>query len=93
MIVYRALQGFIGGGMIPSVFAVAFTLFPRQAADRLADHRPRCDAGADDRADGRRLPDRHFSWHWLFLVNVDPGIVVAVAVFFSIDFDKPNSAC
>ena len=28
MIVYRALQGFIGGGMIPSVFAVAFTLFP-----------------------------------------------------------------
>src|SRR5689334_17964420 len=29
MIVYRALQGFIGGGMIPSVFAVAFTIFPR----------------------------------------------------------------
>ena len=28
MIVYRALQGFIGGGMIPSVFAVAFSLFP-----------------------------------------------------------------
>src|SRR3569623_2828197 len=28
MIVYRALQGFIGGGMIPSVFAAAFTVFP-----------------------------------------------------------------
>ncbi len=28
MIVYRALQGFIGGGMIPSVFAAAFTIFP-----------------------------------------------------------------
>src|SRR5262245_41591305 len=28
MILYRAIQGFIGGGMIPSVFAVAFTLFP-----------------------------------------------------------------
>ena len=25
MIVYRAIQGFIGGGMIPSVFAAAFT--------------------------------------------------------------------
>ena len=46
-----------------------------EAGHRLADHRPRCDAGADDRADGRRLPERHlFSWHWLFLVNVGPGI-------------------
>jgi len=30
MIVYRALQGFIGGGMIPTVFAAAFTIFPRE---------------------------------------------------------------
>ena len=29
MIVYRALQGFIGGGMIPTVFATAFSAFPR----------------------------------------------------------------
>src|SRR5689334_9562217 len=29
MIVYRALQGFIGGGMIPSVFAAAYSIFPR----------------------------------------------------------------
>src|SRR3954453_17504716 len=29
MIVYRALQGFIGGGMIPTVFAAAFSIFPR----------------------------------------------------------------
>src|SRR3712207_4738136 len=28
MIVWRALQGFIGGGMIPTVFASAFTIFP-----------------------------------------------------------------
>src|SRR6478736_4840302 len=28
MIIYRAIQGFIGGGMIPSVFAAAFTIFP-----------------------------------------------------------------
>lgn len=32
MIVYRAIQGFIGGGMIPSVFAAAFTIFPRPSA-------------------------------------------------------------
>ena len=36
MILWRALQGFIGGGMIPTVFASAFTIFPRveAAADR-----------------------------------------------------------
>ena len=29
MIVYREIQVFIGGGMIPSVFAAAFTIFPQ----------------------------------------------------------------
>src|SRR5215469_11333526 len=28
MIIWRAVQGFIGGGMIPTVFASAFTVFP-----------------------------------------------------------------
>ena len=28
MIVWRALQGFIGGGMVPTVFASAYTIFP-----------------------------------------------------------------
>src|SRR5215510_3389158 len=28
MIVWRAIQGFIGGGMIPTVFASAYTVFP-----------------------------------------------------------------
>jgi DHA2 family multidrug resistance protein len=29
IIVWRAIQGFIGGGMIPTVFATAYTIFPR----------------------------------------------------------------
>src|SRR5256885_16783000 len=29
MIVWRALQGFLGAGMIPTVFASAYTVFPR----------------------------------------------------------------
>ena len=28
MIVWRAVQGFIGGGMIPTVFAAIYTMFP-----------------------------------------------------------------
>src|SRR6201998_1001292 len=29
MILWRALQGFLGAGMIPTVFASAYTIFPR----------------------------------------------------------------
>ena len=59
MIVWRAIQGFIGGGMIPTVFATAYIIFPRSqhGPDHAAD-RPRRDAGADHRPDGRRLSDR-----------------------------------
>src|SRR5262249_57277262 len=31
-----------------------------------------------------------FSWHWLFLVNLAPGILVAVTVWLLIDIDKPE---
>ncbi|WP_330848831.1 hypothetical protein [Mangrovicoccus ximenensis] len=30
------------------------------------------------------------SWHWLFLVNVVPGILVTVSTAILVDFDKPN---
>ncbi len=30
------------------------------------------------------------SWHWLFLVNVAPGALVIVTVWFMIDIDKPD---
>src|SRR5437660_1866200 len=29
MIVWRAIQGFIGGGMVPTVFAAIYTMFPK----------------------------------------------------------------
>src|SRR5208337_5603620 len=31
-----------------------------------------------------------YSWHWLFLVNVLPGIAVTAVTWFLIDFDKPD---
>ncbi len=30
------------------------------------------------------------SWHWLFLINVIPGILVTAAAWSFIDFDKPD---
>lgn len=91
MIVYRAIQGFIGGGMIPSVFAVAFSLFPASKRSLvspliglIATLAPTIGPTV-----GGYLSDA-LSWHWLFLINVVPGIVVTIAVYLLVDFDKPD---
>src|SRR4029078_4268777 len=91
MIAYRALQGFIGGGMSPSVFAVAFSLFPRskQAIVSRIIGLVATLAPTIGPTVGGYLTDT-YSWHWLFLINVGPGIAVATAVFFLVDFDKPD---
>jgi DHA2 family multidrug resistance protein len=93
MIVYRALQGFIGGGMIPSVFAAAFTIFP---PSKRAIVSPMIGLVATlaptiGPTVGGYL-SHALSWHWLFLVNVPFGIVVAIAVWNLVDFDKPDLA-
>ncbi|PDT36206.1 MULTISPECIES: DHA2 family efflux MFS transporter permease subunit [Sinorhizobium] len=91
MIVYRAIQGFIGGGMIPSVFAAAFTIFPPSKRNivspiigLIATLAPTIGPTV-----GGYL-SHAFSWHWLFLVNVIPGIVVATLTWIFIDFDEPE---
>ena len=59
MIFFRALQGFVGGAMIPTVFAVAFTAFPPdQARHGQRHHGPDRDPGPDRRPDPGRPPDR-----------------------------------
>ncbi len=91
MIVYRALQGFIGGAMIPSVFAVAFTIFPpaRRAIVSPIIGLVATLAPTIGPTVGGYLTSA-LSWHWLFLINVGPGIIVAFATWMLIDFDKPE---
>ena len=91
MIVFRALQGFIGGAMIPTVFASAYTIFPRSklpiitpVIGLVATLAPTIGPTI-----GGYLTDL-FSWHWLFLVNIIPGIAVTLATWFLVDFDEPN---
>ena len=91
MIVWRALQGFIGGGMIPTVFASAFTIFPPSKRPVItpliglvATLAPTIGPTV-----GGYLTDL-FSWHWLFLINVVPGTVVTIVAWFMVDFDKPD---
>lgn len=91
MIVYRAIQGFIGGGMIPSVFAAAFTIFPpskRAIVSPMIGLVATLAPTIGPTVGG--YISHAMSWHWLFLINVIPGILVATAAWTLIDFDKPE---
>ncbi|OHV84746.1 DHA2 family efflux MFS transporter permease subunit [Rhizobium sp. LCM 4573] len=91
MIVYRAIQGFIGGGMIPSVFAAAFTIFPpsKRAIVSPIIGLVATLAPTIGPTVGGYL-SHAFSWHWLFLVNIVPGIIVTALAWTLIDFDEPE---
>jgi DHA2 family multidrug resistance protein len=91
MIVWRAIQGFIGGGMIPTVFATAYIVFPRS---KMALITPLIGLVATlgptiGPTVGGYLTDT-MSWHWLFFVNIVPGICVTFATLALVDFDQPD---
>jgi DHA2 family multidrug resistance protein len=81
MIVFRALQGFLGGAMIPTVFTTSFTLFPpkRQPSVSVLIGLVATMAPTLGPTLGGWLTEST-SWHWLFLVNIVPGALVAVTV-------------
>jgi MFS transporter, DHA2 family, multidrug resistance protein len=91
MIVFRVLQGFLGGAMIPTVFPVIYSVFPpRQLAVLMVIVSLILNLSSTGGPTvGGYLTDT-YSWHWLFLVNVVPGIFVATTVWTLIDVDKPN---
>ena len=91
MIVWRAVQGFIGGGMIPTVFAAAYTIFPKSRQGMvspiiglIATLAPTIGPTV-----GGYLTEA-LSWHWLFFINIIPGIAVTIAALALIDFDRPD---
>src|SRR5215211_5399684 len=93
MIVWRALQGFRGAGMIPTVFACAYTVFPRSKfhivgpiIGLVATLAPTIGPTI-----GGYITDA-MSWHWLFFINIVPGIGITVGVLALVDFDEPNFA-
>jgi MFS transporter, DHA2 family, multidrug resistance protein len=89
MVVFRALQGFIGGAMIPTVFATAFILFPGRASISVLIGLVATVAPTIGPTLGGWVT-QVASWHWLFLINVVPGIAVTAAVAILVDVDRPN---
>ena len=93
MIIWRAIQGFLGAGMIPTVFASAYTVFPRSKFNivgpiigLVATLAPTIGPTV-----GGYITDL-MSWHWLFFVNIFPGVIITIGVLVLVDFDEPNFA-
>ncbi len=91
MIVYRAIQGFIGGGMIPTAFAASYTIFPKRLLPPImavvgltVTLAPTIGPTV-----GGYLTEL-FSWHWLFLVNIVPGTIATLIAWNFVDFDEPE---
>lgn len=91
MIVFRALQGFLGGSMIPTVFTTAFAFF---------DNKQRVIAASTIGAIASLAPTLgptvggwitdHYSWHWLFFINLLPGIFITLTVPRLVRIDLPD---
>ena len=79
LIAWRVVQGFAGGTLIPAVFSAVFILFPvqRQAmATTLAGVLAVLAPTVGPVVGG--WITQTYSWHWLFLINILPGIVAAL---------------
>jgi DHA2 family multidrug resistance protein len=91
MIVFRALQGFLGGAMIPTVVAGSYLMFGqgRAAGISVVVGLVATLAPTVGPTLGGYLTHA-LSWHWLFLINVPIGIAITATVWSLVDLDKPN---
>ena len=93
MIVFRCLQGFLGGAMIPMTFTVIFILFPPrlQPAMTIVLGLIVTMAPTVGPVLGGYLTET-YNWELLFLINIIPGIIVCVMVWRYLDIDQPDWA-
>ena len=90
LVAFRVLQGFAGGTLIPAVFSAVFLLFPLRLhpiattmAGIMAVLAPTVGPVV-----GGWITET-WSWHWLFLINVAPGLIAAAATPFLLPREKP----
>ncbi len=91
MIFFRACQGLLGASMIPTVFTSTFHYFPGQkrvyaaaVVGTIASIAPTLGPVI-----GGYITDA-LNWHWLFYVNLLPGILITIFSAMLVDIDKPD---
>jgi DHA2 family multidrug resistance protein len=91
MIAFRALQGLLGASMIPTVFTSSFYYFPgpkrvysAAVIGTIASIAPTLGPVI-----GGWITDT-LNWHWLFYINLVPGIIITVLVPMLVRIDQPD---
>lgn len=91
LIVARVLQGFCGGMLIPAVFTSVFVMFPQKGqllATTIAGSFAMIAPTIGPALGGYMT--QTYSWHWIFLINLPPGLLVAATVFACLRSEKPD---
>ncbi|WP_208247508.1 DHA2 family efflux MFS transporter permease subunit (plasmid) [Rhizobium sp. T1470] len=93
LIAWRVVQGFSGGTLIPAVFSAVFILFPneRQAIATTIAGVLAVLAPTVGPIIGGWLTAT-YSWHWLFLINIAPGIVSALVAWRFLPLQKGDTS-
>jgi MFS transporter, DHA2 family, multidrug resistance protein len=91
MIIARALQGLFGGAMIPTVFGVIYLIFEPKERPSVSIIIGLVVTMAPTLGPtiGGYITEI-LSWHYMFILNVVPGICVCVIVYLYADFDEPD---
>src|SRR3977135_2619958 len=91
LVTFRILQGFSGGTLIPAVFSGIFLLFPARShpiAGTIAGIMAVLAPTVGPVVGG--WITHHYSWPWLFLVNVVPGVIAVIATPFLLPRGRPR---
>jgi DHA2 family multidrug resistance protein len=93
MIAFRVIQGFVGGAMVPTVFATGYALFsgPQRAMIPAILGLVSVLAPTLGPTVGGWLTDAA-GWRWIFYINIVPGIAVTLLSLAVIKVDRPNLA-
>jgi MFS transporter, DHA2 family, multidrug resistance protein len=91
LVFFRVIQGFMGGFMMPTTFAAGFILFAEKdrATVNIVMGMIMTSAPAMGPALGGFIT-ASLGWHWLFLVNLVPGILCVIGCFFLIPLKVPD---
>jgi len=91
LVAMRAVQGFIGGAMIPVAYSISFSIFPQRVMGGVQAVMGLIATSAP--AVGPTLGGyitQHLSWHWLFMVNLLPGLIASAGVWLCLNLDRPD---
>jgi MFS transporter, DHA2 family, multidrug resistance protein len=91
IIVFRAIQGFVGGAMVPAAFGAGYALFSGKQRTMIpailgvvATLAPTLGPTI-----GGWVTDA-LGWRWIFYINAVPGIAITVLALVLVRIDTPN---